>query len=77
MMLSHHVERPSSWLCGPPGFTRSTVPIGTATSKVRPTDGPRKRAGTTPTIVKGTPLIVSVRPTTRGIAPKRRCQKRG
>ena len=53
MIDSHQVERPSSWLSGPPGFRRSTVPIGTATSNDRPTVGPRKRAGATPTMVKG------------------------
>ncbi len=76
MMLSHHVDRPSSALCRPPGRTRSIVPIGAATSNVRPTVGPRKRAGTTPTIVNGTPLTASERPTTPGSRWKRRSQKR-
>ena len=52
MMFSHHVERPSRKLSLP--RTSGSAPIGIATSSARPTSGPKKPVGRTPTIVKGT-----------------------
>ena len=72
-MSSHQVERPSSQLRSF-ACTRSTRAMGAATSKERPTVGPKKEGGVTPTIVKGTPFRSSVRPTASAAPPKRRCQ---
>ncbi len=52
-----------------------SVPIGMATSNVRPTSTPKNPGGAMPTIVKGTRSTVSERPTTSAAPPNRRCQK--
>jgi hypothetical protein len=54
---SHQVERSSSQLRRPLGWTRSTIPIGAATSNDRPTVGPKNDGGVTPTTVKGTVYV--------------------
>ena len=51
-----------------------SVPIGMATSNVRPTSTPKNPGGVTPTIVNGTRSTVSDRPMTSAAPPKRRCQ---
>jgi hypothetical protein len=72
-MLSHPLERPSS-LEAPP-YNNSSVPIGMATSNVRPTSTPKNCGGVTPMIVNGTRSTVSVRPIASAAPSKRRCQK--
>ncbi len=65
---SHHVERASSQLRSFP-CTRSTIPIGTATSNDRPTLGPKKPGGVTPTTMNGMPLSVSGLPIASAAPP--------
>jgi hypothetical protein len=50
--VSHQVERASRNDSLP--RTSGSSPIGIATSKARPTSGPKKSGGVTPTIVNGT-----------------------
>jgi len=47
-------------------MTSGSAPSGSATSKERPTSGPRKPRGVTPTMVNGTRSTRIVRPTTSG-----------
>jgi hypothetical protein len=72
MMLSHQLDRPLSALSAP--LTIASVPSGSMTSAERPTSGPKNPRGVTPTIVNGFWLIVSVRPITSSVPPKRRSQ---
>ena len=72
MTFSHQCERPSSDDSLP--RMSGSVPIGIATSNVRPTSTPKKSGGATPTIVNGTRSTVSDRPIASAAPPKRRCQ---
>jgi hypothetical protein len=72
MTVIHHVDRLSRKLSRP--RMSVSVPIGITTSNVRPTSGPKNSGGVTPTIVNGTLLMRSDRPSTSTAPPNRRCQ---
>ena len=74
MISSHQFVRLASALSAPRMI--GSAAKGIITSAMRPTSGPAKPAGMTPTMVNGLCSSVIVAPTAVSAPPKRRCQKR-